>query len=117
MYDVSSPAPSSSSWTSSSLASSPCLFWPGGTGWQWPCKPGGKHIAGGGSTGGGGSSAGGGGGSAGGGSGSAASGGGGVKGRSRRMNVAILFLLRHLVGEKTCEVFSCHLHVCNREYD
>ena len=42
---------------------------------------------------------------------------GGVKGRSRRMNVAILFLLRHLVGEKTCEVFSCHLHVCNREYD
>ena len=74
-------------------------------------------IAGGGSTGGGGSSAGGGGGSAGGGSGSAASGGGGVKGRSRRMNVAILFLLRHLVGEKTCELFSCHLHVCNREYD
>ena len=54
----------------------------------------------------------------GGGGGSAASGGGGGEGeRSRRMKEVILFLLRPLVGEKTSEVFSCHLHVRDREYD
>ena len=37
--------------------------------------------------------------------------------RSRRMNVVIVFLLRPLIGEKTSEVFSCHLHVRDREYD
>ena len=30
--------------------------------------------------------------------------------RSRKMNVVILSLLRSLVGEKTTEVFSCHLY-------
>ena len=36
--------------------------------------------------------------------------------RSRRMNV-ILFLLRPLIIKKPTKVFSCHLHVRDREHD
>ena len=40
----------------------------------------------------------------------------GERSDSRRMNV-ILFLLRPLIIKKPTKVFSCHLHVRDREYD